>query len=407
MVQKRNINNSISMKLHLKDCLFLFSTVALLLVGCDNEPHYSSQAEVLARLAEPSKCTDNEFLALVKKCPEAVNDYVRGEVSYTPLHAAASWGASAKAQALLDVGADVNAETEDCFTPLHLAAYRGHVDVVKLLLAAGADVHAETENGHTALHISAYRGSVDVVKLLLAAGADVNADDAEDDYTPLLLASIAGHAEIAKLLLEAGADVEAELDKDGQTPLWLAALNNHADTIRVLMKAGADSTRACTWYNSTPLMVAARAAKAEAVKALLECGADVNLLTPKPHRQGKPMMTALGEACYWGAGGAGQQHVEIVRLLLAAGANPVMPPESTSVEDQPVCGAYVGGNIELLQILCESGGLRGIEDAVRAITIDKDLADHESLQQKLGCDIPEQPNDIRKREVLLRYLPSE
>ena len=373
IVQKRNINNSISMKLHLKDCLFLFSSVALLLVGCDNEPHYSSQAEVLTRLVEPSKCTDNEFLALVKKCPEAVNDYVRGEVSYTPLHAAASWGASAKAQALLDVGADVNAETEDCVTPLHLAAYRGHVDVVKLLLAAGADV---------------------------------NADDAEDDYTPLLLASIAGHAEIAKLLLEAGADVEAELDKDGQTPLWLAALNNHADTIRVLMKAGADSTRACTWYNSTPLMVAARAAKAEAVKALLECGADVNLLTPKPHWQGKPMMTALGEACYWGAGGARQQHVEIVRLLLAAGANPVMPPESTSVEDQPVCGAYVGGNIELLQVLCEAGGLRGIEDAVRAITIDKDLADHESLQQKLGCDIPEHPSDIRKREVLLRYLPT-
>jgi len=271
---------------------------------------------------------------------------------------------------LLAHGADVNAklpETEE--TPLMVAALKGQVEVAKLLLSVGANPRAESADGHTALHAAAHQGHSEIVKMLLAAGADVNADNAPDDYTPLLYASRAGRSEVVKLLLAAGADIEAELDKDGQTPLWLAALNDHADTIRVLMTAGADSTHPCTWLKTTPLMVAAHQAKPAAVKALLECGADVNLMNVRSYWRGTPDQSALSLACDWGSGGAREQHVEIVKLLLAAGANTVLPPERTDVDDQPVYGAFINGHttgdLTLLRMLLEAGGSRGIEAPLR------------------------------------------
>ncbi len=274
-------------------------------------------------------------------------------------------------QELLPLVEDVNAPVGKMeYTPLMYAAHSGLPEAVKTLLARGADVQAESAQGGTALHYAARSGHSEVAKLLLAAGADVNADDAPDDYTPLHYAAICGHAEVVQLLLAAGADAEAELVDDGQTPLWLAALNNHAEVIRVLMAAGADSGHTCTWQNTTPLMVAAHSAKVEAVKSLLESGADVNLLHTKPYWRGKPMQSALGEACHWGSGGARAQHVEIVQLLLAAGAKPVLPPESTEVDDQPVYGAFLAasttGDKRLLRMLLAAGACRGIEEPLRA-----------------------------------------
>lgn len=272
---------------------------------------------------------------------------------------------------LLACGADVNAklpETEE--SPLMVAALNGQAEVVKLLLSAGANARAESADGHTALHHAAHKGHSEIVKLLLAAGAEVDADNAPDDFTPLLYASIAGRTEAAKLLIEAGADVEAELDEEGQTPLWLASLNDHGETVRVLMAAGADSTHPCSWLESTPLMVAAHQAKPAAVKALLECGADVNLRIRRSHWSRNSDQSALSLACAWGSGGAREQHVEIVKLLLAAGANTVLPPERTEVEDQPIYGAFIkghaAGDVTLLRMLLKAGGCRGIEAPLRA-----------------------------------------
>lgn len=251
-----------------------------------------------------------------------------------------------------------------------VAALNGQAEVVKLLLSVGANARAESADGHTALHHAAHKGHSEIVKLLLAAGAEVDADNAPDDFTPLLYASRAGRTEAAKLLIEAGADVEAELDEEGQTPLWLASLNDHGETVRVLMAAGADSSHPCSWLETTPLMVAAHQAKPAAVKALLECGADVNLRIRRSHWSRNSDQSALSLACDWGSGGAKEQHVEIVKLLLAAGANTVLPPERTEVEDQPIYGAFIkghaAGDVTLLRMLLKAGGCRGIEAPLRA-----------------------------------------
>lgn len=62
------------------------------------------------------------------------------ELANTPLHWAASFGASACVRALLDAGASVDPVNHAGLTPLLDAALAGHADVVSVLVAANADL---------------------------------------------------------------------------------------------------------------------------------------------------------------------------------------------------------------------------------------------------------------------------
>src|SRR5262249_54726430 len=108
----------------------------------------------------------------------------------TALHAAAAGGSTAMVRALLDAGADVNAEEENGRTPLHVAATNRRKEVAALLLARGAKVDAKNKSDHfTPLHSAALAGSTEVAGLLLANGADVlggwNGKDFRPSITPL------------------------------------------------------------------------------------------------------------------------------------------------------------------------------------------------------------------------------
>ncbi len=96
-----------------------------------------------------------------------------------------------------------------------------------------------------------------------------------------------------------------------------------------------------------------------------------------------------------------------MRLLLAAGASPVLPPEQTNISHQPVCGAYAKNNIELMQLLCESGGLQGIEEAVRAECIENEQRLLEKLRCEYDSSVPDSMWNGKMRACLLRYLPEK
>ena len=57
-------------------------------------------------------------------------------------------------------------------TPLMYAAAKGNVATARALLEMGADVNAQNEFGDTALRVAASEGTPDIAKLLLAAGGD-------------------------------------------------------------------------------------------------------------------------------------------------------------------------------------------------------------------------------------------
>jgi hypothetical protein len=89
---------------------------------------------------------------------------------------AAAGGNLAEVNALLDRGANVNAEDDVRNSALNEAAYAGHAAVAERLLVAGAELEHKGGADLTPLMNAAVTGHIDVVRLLLAKGARVSND---------------------------------------------------------------------------------------------------------------------------------------------------------------------------------------------------------------------------------------
>lgn len=188
------------------------------------------------------------------------------------------------------------------------AAGRGDVGGVRRALAAGARVTARDAQGRTALLAATQGNRVEVARLLVEAGSDVNAKDAIDD-SPYLLAGARGHVEILKLALANGADLRS-VNRYGGTALIPACHYGHVEAVRVLL--------------ATPI--------------------DVDHV----NRLG---WTALLEAVILGDGGPA--HREIVRLLLARGANPNLADRDGVT---PLAHARKRGYAAMADAIAKAGG---------------------------------------------------
>ncbi|MFG2714633.1 ankyrin repeat domain-containing protein [Streptomyces goshikiensis] len=160
------------------------------------------------------------------------------------------------------------------------AARHGDTDAVSAALAAGAAVDARDEQLRTALLRAALADHVAVAELLLAAGADPDAPDARED-SPWLVTGVTGSVRMMRALLPAGPDLK-QLNRFGGISLIPAAERGHTGYVRAV---------------------------------LAETDIDVDHV----NRLG---WTALLEAVILGDGGP--RHEEVVRLLLAAGADPAL-----------------------------------------------------------------------------------
>jgi len=141
---------------------------------------------------------------LVKAVSDRLEDFA--DPRFTGLHVAAAEGRVKITEALLDLGAPVDARDLDGWTALMIASGRGHTEVVGQLLDKGADVNANNEDGRTALIDASSKGRTEVVRQLLDKGADVNAQD-KDGQTALMCASENGHTGVEEQLLGEGADL--------------------------------------------------------------------------------------------------------------------------------------------------------------------------------------------------------
>lgn len=139
------------------------------------------------------------------------------EAGATALVLAARDADAATVDALLDAGADPNAQTDSGLSPLMLAAQRGQTEAVVSLLGAGADPTLSSVEGRTALMLAARAGADRAVALLLEAGADPEATDA-DGVTALMHAAGGQHMNAVLVLLGGGARVDA-VDRNGRGAL--------------------------------------------------------------------------------------------------------------------------------------------------------------------------------------------
>jgi uncharacterized protein len=276
----------------------------------------------------------------------------------TPLMTCARAGAADAVRALLVAGADVNAkEPTQLQTALMWAAAEQHSDVLQTLITARADLQAHTKSGFTALHFAARAGGLVSVQTLLDAGVDVNIrwqPDPEPDRGTETSGAAGGRGGAAPSARPGGFGERGGTSFPGSTALLVATVRGHVRLALFLLDRGANPNildagftplhwAAGTWENglANPVYgfvdpiggIPDREAKLQLVKALLAHGADPNSrMTARP-----PGFGGTGTGGYNDAVGAtpfivaaNASDVEMMRILLAAGANPHLASKTNS-----------------------------------------------------------------------------
>lgn len=296
----------------------------------------------------------------------------------TALLWAAHWNDVATAEILIRARADANIANDFGMTALSRACTNASAPIVDLLLKAGANPNTSIATGETPLMTCAATGSVDAVRLLIARGANVNAKEPSQNQTALMWAAAERHADVVRLLVEAGADLEAHTKK-GFTALHFAAREGDLPTTRALLAAGVNinlrsqqdesvalsgekasastaigsprgpAYQATLSAGSTPLLVATVRGHVPLALFLLEQGADPNVLdagfTPL-HWASATWEGGISNQVYGFTDPMSgipnrQQKIQLVKALLAKGANP-----NARMTRRPPAFSGLGGGYE-------------------------------------------------------------
>jgi ankyrin repeat protein len=373
-----------------------------------------------------SRACTNGSAAMVERLLEAgANPNTPITTGETPLMTCAGSGSVAAVRLLVARGGNVNArEPSQNQDALMWAAAERHPDVVRLLIEAGANLHSHTKKGFTALHFAAREGDLESTRQLLAAGVSVNVRSQSDEpaaetrqensgggrsasgavavigaprgpayqatlsagSTPLLVATVRGHVPLALFLLEQGADPNV-IDA-GFTPLhwasgtWEGGISNPVygftdpmggipnrkaklDLVKALLSKGANPNTRMTRRppgfaglgggyedaaGATPFLLASAAADLEMMRLLLAAGADPALVTDT---KTTPVMAASGLNRGIGESPTTEaQALEAVRLLFQLGAD---ARGATTFGENALFGAAYRGWNTLLALLIEKG----------------------------------------------------
>ena len=301
---------------------------------------------------------------------------------------AAENGDAILVERLLEAGADPNRTMPGGETVLMTAARTGEPDTVRVLLAQGADPDArETLRGQTALMWAAARNNASVVRVLAEVGADVHArtDNPSSGrgrtfasapatgFTPLLFAVRAGHLDAARVLLDAGADSNDTVS-DGQSALVIAAANANWQMAAYLLDRGADPNHTAAGWNALHQTVRTRRMNigfgtpgpfaagtldsTDLIHKLIASGVDVNArMTRNGMRDGqRNRFNRIGATAFMLA--AKVTDVEAMRVLLEAGADPLMPAADGTTPLMVAAGLAIWNPGE------DGGSLSGQEDEV-------------------------------------------
>lgn len=272
----------------------------------------------------------------------------------TPLHIASYHGHSRSCQILLESLSDINAVDSCGLTPLMVASIKDHPLVVDLLLKYGSDTSYKCNStGYDSLHLSTVLGHLECVMKHIQRKVDLDSQTS-NGVSALHLAAFNGHEQLVKVLLEAGATVNihttttdneytnssSEQQVDGITPLMVTSDTN---IVELLLHHGADPNTVYTEGQTSPLNLAVYYGYKDIVELLLEHGAMVShtMVTGSPLSIGA--MISTGGSNTW----------TIMNMLVLYGDINIRDPHYDDAT--PLMIAIVHGNIEVVELLLESG----------------------------------------------------
>jgi ankyrin repeat protein len=136
---------------------------------------------------------------ILKSNPERVSEHAPD--GFTPVALAAFFGQPAAVKALIAAGADVKAAARNALKvqALHAAVAGRNLDIVKAVLDAGADPNAQQQAGFRPIHEAGTNANRALAELLLEHGADPTLTS-DDGKNAIDLARAKGHAEFADWL---------------------------------------------------------------------------------------------------------------------------------------------------------------------------------------------------------------
>lgn len=170
----------------------------------------------------------------------------------TPLHHAAERGSTQVIEALVSMGAAIDAVDEWAKTTAHVAATNS-TEVLRLVIALGADIDARDKSGRSPCEMAAARGCCDNMLLLINSGAQrVSATNLLRTIAAIPDDASGKKDEAMRFLIKRGASIRG-IDESGQTPLFRASPR----AIAILFAHGVDIN--CRDNNqATPSHIATR-----------------------------------------------------------------------------------------------------------------------------------------------------
>ncbi len=185
------------------------------------------------------------------------------------------------------------------------AAAAGNTAILEARLAEGANPSQVDEMGNSPLHYAAKGKSARALELLLAAGADPAIRDAQG-RTP---------REVCRHVAFIGPLMAAEEARLRELALDALVVAGDEAGVRAALAQGVSANARSADNEGTMLLQAIMLGHAGVVSALIEGGADVN--APTVHGRLTPLHLA-----------ATKGDAELIRILLAARANPMLQSEN-------------------------------------------------------------------------------
>ncbi|XP_068670400.1 uncharacterized protein [Montipora foliosa] len=206
---------------------------------------------------------------------DGIDVNVAAKSNITPLLLASGMSSGVLIKTLIDLGADVNAQTAPRKEgPLVFAASSNNYMVARVLLEHSADANIKDLWGETPLYKAVMQKNVPLVELLLENKADANIQDWVGE-TPLHKAVMRKDVHLVKILLENKADANIQ-DRAGETPLHKAVMRKDVPLVKILLENKADANIQDR-MGETPLRKAVMLEDLPLVKVLIENKADANI----------------------------------------------------------------------------------------------------------------------------------